>query len=280
LTEWRWTQDNQVLILPVTFMTQHQLTALQMAAARALRLMDLTSLNADDDAARIVAFCGQAMTPSGMVAALCVYPQFVPLAKATLLASGGAGVLVATVANFPHGGADIDLAVRETCACIAAGADEVDVVFPYRALMAGDAALGAELVAACKVACGARTLKVILETGELKTPQLIREASLIAIQAGADFIKTSTGKVAVNATLAAAELMLQVIFETGGHCGFKAAGGVKNAAEAAQYLALADRILGAAWVSPQHFRFGASSLLGSLLATLAGQAGAASPQGY
>jgi len=116
--------------------------------------------------------------------------------------------------------------------------------------------------------CGSSRLKVIIESGELGTPELIRQASLIAINAGADFIKTSTGKVAVNATLEAARVMLEAIRDSGRDCGFKAAGGVKTAAEAAEYLALADSLLGPDWVSAEHFRFGASSLLASLEATL------------
>lgn len=251
---------------------QPRLTPLQIAAQRALSLIDLTSLNADDTDARILALCQQAASPFGRVAAVCVYPQFVALAKATMLEIGQAEVLVATVANFPAGDQDIQRAVAETLSCIEAGADEVDVVFPYRALMAGDDAGGARLVAACKQACENKTLKVIIESGELADPQLIRQASLIAIKAGADFIKTSTGKVSVNATLQSAEIMLNAIKDSGWHCGFKAAGGVKTAADAAAYLTLADSIMGEDWVNAQHFRFGASSLLNSLLDVLNGQA--------
>lgn len=255
-------------------------TPLREAAARALRLMDLTSLNEDDDAARILALCRQASSSFGKVAALCVYPRFVALAKATLRAQGDGAVLVATVVNFPQGGTDIQAAIEETRACIAAGADEVDLVFPYRALMAGDTQVGATMVAACKAACGERVLKVIIESGELQTEALIRQASQIAIAAGADFIKTSTGKVSINATLEAAGIMLQVIAETGATCGFKAAGGVKTAADAVQYLALADTLLGPDWVTPQHFRFGASSLLDSLLMALGASSAPVSPGGY
>ena len=189
-------------------------------------------------------------------------------------------VRIATVTNFPHGNDDIDIAVAETRAAVAYGTDEVDVVFPYKALMAGDQAVGFELVKACKAACGESVLlKVIIESGELKTPELIRLASEIAIDAGADFIKTSTGKVPVNATLEAAKIMLDVIKEKNPAVGFKAAGGVKNAAQAAEYLALATSILGDKWISPRTFRFGASSLLADLLATLGHQSQAAS-SGY
>lgn len=250
------------------------------AAQRALHLMDLTSLNEDDTDEKIVALCRQAHSRAGNVAAVCVYPKFVALAKKTLLEQGTPGILVATVTNFPYGGEDTENAVAETRAAIAAGADEVDVVFPYRALMAGNSQAGAALVAACKQACGDKTLKVIIESGELQTPELIRAASRIAISAGADFIKTSTGKVAVNATLAAAELMLEAIAESGGRCGFKAAGGVRSAADAADYLVVADRLLGEGWATPAHFRFGASGLLNNLLLSIdGGQAASGSTNG-
>lgn len=241
---------------------------LKQTASRALRLMDLTSLNEDDTREKITALCNAANSAEGQVAALCIYPRFIPHAKKMLREFGTAGIKLATVVNFPHGEADVDVAVAETRAAIAYGADEVDLVFPYAALMAGDTSTGAEMVRACKAACGDKLLKVIIESGELKTDALIRAASLIAIQAGADFIKTSTGKVAVNATLAAAEAMLAVIKETGAHCGFKAAGGVRTVEDAAAYLALADELMGKDWVSPAHFRFGASGLLSNLQACL------------
>lgn len=255
------------------------MSALIEAARRALSLMDLTTLNDDDTDAKVIALCHKAKSQDGTVAAVCVFPRFVPIAKKTLREAGCPEVLVATVTNFPHGNDDVAIAVAETRAAIAYGADEVDVVFPYRALMAGNRDIGFELVKACKEACGDKLLKVIIESGELKDPALIRAASEISIRAGADFIKTSTGKVPVNATLEAADVMLNVIKETGGQCGFKAAGGVKSAAEAAQYLDLAGRLLGDGWVTAAHFRFGASSLLANLQIEIAG--GVAKPSsGY
>ena len=246
---------------------------LMLAAQRALSLMDLTTLNDDDTDARVVDLCHKASGPAGRVAAVCVFPRFVAIAKKTLREQGSPEILVATVTNFPQGGADVAQALEETRQAVSFGADEVDVVFPYRALLAGDGELGARLVTACKQVSGASRLKVIIESGELATPDLIRQASLIAIQAGADFIKTSTGKVPVNATLDAARVMLEAIHDSGRDCGFKAAGGVKTVAEAAEYLALADRIMGSDWVRPAHFRFGASSLLADLEATLGCAAG-------
>ena len=245
------------------------MTTIQQEARLALSLMDLTSLNEDDTPAVINQLCAQASTPEGSPAAVCIHPAFISTARKALAQAGLQHVKVATVTNFPHGSADIGLAVSETKAAVAEGAHEVDVVFPYRALMSGDATVGHELVAQCKQACGdAVLLKVIIESGELKTDTLIKQASEIAIAAGADFIKTSTGKVPVNATPEAAKIMLQAIKDSGKDVGFKAAGGVRNAEDAAHYLELARSIMGNDWVNADHFRFGASSLLGNLLATL------------
>ena len=159
----------------------------------------------------------------------------------------------------------------------------MDVVFPYRALIGGNEEIGFELVSACKEACADSgvLLKVIIETGELKSAELIRKASEIAIAAGADFIKTSTGKVPVNATPEVAEIMLRVIADQGvkHQVGFKPAGGVKTAEDAAIYLKLADDILGSDWADARHFRFGASSLLASLL-NAAGHSSAKSDSAY
>ena len=241
------------------------MTDLQRTAREAISLMDLTTLNDDDTDAIVTDLCHQAHSPAGDTAAVCIYPRFIPAARKALREQGTEEITIATVTNFPHGNDDIEIAVAETRASIAYGADEVDVVFPYRAFIGGDNKVGYELVKACKKACGDILLKVIIESGELKDPDLIRRASEICIDAGADFIKTSTGKVPVNATLEAAEIMLQVIRDKNPKVGFKAAGGVKDAQTAKAYLDLARKILGDDWVSPKHFRFGASSLLNNLL---------------
>lgn len=245
---------------------------LKQYAEKALSLMDLTTLNDDDTDAKVIALCQNAKTSFGTPAAVCVYPRFVPIARKTLKQLGIEQVKIATVTNFPHGNDDIEIALAETQAAIAYGADEVDVVFPYRALMVGDEQIGFELVKRCKAACAENNvlLKVIIESGELKTEALIRKASEISIQAGADFIKTSTGKVAVNATPESAKAMLETIRDLGvaDKVGFKAAGGVKTTEEAKLYLELASEILGKTWADSAHFRFGASSLLANLLATL------------
>lgn len=245
------------------------MTSLQDNARLALQLMDLTSLNDTDTDAVIENLCSQAKTPEGHPAAVCVYPAFIGTARKALAALGLDDVRVATVTNFPHGSGQVDAAEAETRQAVTAGADEVDVVFPYQALIAGNSDVGRDLVKRCKSACGdSAQLKVIIETGELKTPELIRQASDIAIAAGADFIKTSTGKVAVNATPDAARIMLQAIRDSGRDVGFKAAGGVRNAEDATEYLDMARNIMGVDWVNASHFRFGASSLLGNLLNTL------------
>lgn len=246
--------------------------SLKDSAKTALSLMDLTTLNDNDTDEKVITLCQQANTTFGTPAAVCVYPRFVPIARKALKEAGIAQVIIATVTNFPHGNDDIDIAVAETKAAVAYGADEVDVVFPYRALMAGNEEICFELVKQCKAVCFAQNvaLKVIIESGELKTEALIRKASEISIQAGADFIKTSTGKVPVNATLESARIMLETIRDLNAtdKVGFKAAGGVKTSEEAEQYLALTAEILGKDWINPAHFRFGASSLLANLLATL------------
>lgn len=255
---------------------------LKAAALRALKLMDLTTLNDNDTDEAVIALCKNAKSAVGNTAAVCIYPRFVPIAKKTLREQGTPEVRIATVTNFPHGNDDIAIAVAETKAAVAYGADEVDVVFPYRALMAGDETVGFELVKQCKEACGDILLKVIIETGELKEEALIKKASQICIEAGANFIKTSTGKVPVNATPEYARMMLEVIrdMDVAKTVGFKPAGGVRTAEDAQAYLAMADDILGGDWADNMHYRFGASSLLTNLLNTLEVTEETADPTAY
>ncbi|SON49540.1 deoxyribose-phosphate aldolase [Vibrio tapetis] len=255
---------------------------LKAAALRALKLMDLTTLNDNDTDEKVIALCHDAKTAVGNTAAICIYPRFIPIAKKTLREQGTPEVRIATVTNFPHGNDDIAIAVAETKAAVAYGADEVDVVFPYRALMAGNEEVGFELVKQCKAACGDILLKVIIETGELKEEALIKKASQICIEAGANFIKTSTGKVPENATPEYARMMLEVIRDMGvaKTVGFKPAGGVRTAEDAALYLSMADELLGADWADNMHYRFGASSLLTSLLNTLEVSDQVADPAAY
>lgn len=242
-------------------------------ARLALELIDLTSLNTSDTAASIAKLCAQAKNSPIAPAALCIYPAFIGTARERLQQLELADLKIATVTNFPHGTADLDRALADTEVALAHGAQEIDLVLPYPSLKAGDDDSASKLVRACKsLLPDGVLLKVIIESGELQTPALIRRASELAIDAGADFLKTSTGKVPVNATLAAAEIMLTVIKESGTEVGFKAAGGVKTAAQAASYLQLARKLMGASWPSPRTFRFGASSLMGDLLAVCGQQA--------
>ncbi|MCP1548850.1 MULTISPECIES: deoxyribose-phosphate aldolase [Methylorubrum] len=230
-------------------------------ARRALPLLDLTDLSDACTAASIEDLCGRAR--SSGVAAVCVWPRFVADSVRALRASG---VRVATVVNFPEGGEAVARTVAETQATLADGADEIDLVLPYRALMRGDVESARAMVEAVRAACAGRLLKVILETGELEDPDLIAQASRLSLEAGADFIKTSTGKTAVSATLPAAEIMLGTIRARSGRAvGLKVSGGLRRVEDAAAYLALADGIMGPDWVSPTTFRIGASALHAELV---------------
>ncbi|HEX7932857.1 MAG TPA: deoxyribose-phosphate aldolase [Paraburkholderia sp.] len=249
------------------------------AALTALHLIDLTSLNDSDTDETIEALVRSADTPVGTPAALCIYPRFIGVAREAMEARG-LNLPIATVVNFPDGAADPEAAARETADAVALGAQEIDVVFPYRALMAGDAVAGFELVEQCRAASRGKCLKVILETGELKDGSLIRRASEIAIHAGADFIKTSTGKVPVNATLAATVDILATIREAGRTVGFKAAGGVRTVEDAAAYLNLVRWHMGASYAVPATCRFGASGLLANLLGVLGHGASETRAGGY
>lgn len=244
--------------------------SLKDVAQQTLGLIDLTTLNDNDTDEIVIALCEKASTEFGSVPAVCIFRQFIPTAK-KYFADNNLNVKIATVTNFPHGGADMELALRETQEAIDLGADEVDIVFPYKSLMAGDQAIGAEMIKKAKEICGTKVLKVIIESGELKTPELIALASDISIANGADFIKTSTGKVPVNATLEATEIMLNAINKSGRNCAFKAAGGVRLVSEAKDYLDLTAKIMGAEWINSDNFRFGASSLLGDVLNVLNGR---------
>jgi deoxyribose-phosphate aldolase len=238
-------------------------------AARLFGLLDLTSLNADDDEARVRSLCAMAVAGAHRVAAVCIWPRFIPVARAAL---AGSGVAVAAVANFPAGAAAIESAAAETAAAVAAGADEVDVVFPYRALLAGDRRDGLALVRACRAACGPHTvLKVILETGQLASAALQWQAAELAIEGGAHFLKTSTGMTLPGATLDAASVLLSVIAraaERGVAVGLKVSGGVRTLPNAQAYLALYEQRFGAGRANPGNFRIGASALITPLLAAL------------
>lgn len=238
-------------------------------ALRALPLLDLTSLNDGDDEASTDDLCERAATPAGRVAAVCLWPAFVARAKARLAEEG---IRVATVVNFPGGSFATERVEEEIAQALAAGADEIDVVMNYADVMHGSGTHAAAQLAACREACGGTTMKVILETGMLAKPVLVARAARIAVEAGADFLKTSTGKVPVGATPGAARILLEACRDAGQSggrpVGFKASGGVRDIIGAREYLSLADAICGPTWVSPATFRFGASGLLDALLREL------------
>ncbi len=244
----------------------------ETTARRALACLDLTDLGdstSQEETSRLIA---RGQTAFGPVAAICIWPQFVSGAAQRLR---GSHIHLATVINFPAGGEDIERAVDDVREALRDGADEIDLVLPWRALRRGDHQLARAMVEAvagclpkdCK-------LKVIIESGELDDPALIDAASRIAIAAGAHFIKTSTGKTPVSTTLAAARVMLTAIRDSGRPVGFKASGGIRSLEDAKLYLDLADEIMGPDWARPETFRFGASGLLDALLAALRDGGGA------
>lgn len=231
---------------------------------RLLASIDLTSLNDahDDD---IAVLCQKALTPFGPVAAVCSWTEFTADMTKRL---AGESPAVAAVINFPYGDSDSKAAADEARDAVAAGANELDLVWPYRAWLAGEKNTACAVIAAVKAVAGAAKLKVILETGALGKADIVARASADAIAAGADVLKTSTGKIAQGASLEAAEAMLGAIRASGKDVGFKASGGIRTVAEATAYLNLAERIMGPGWATPAHFRIGASRLLDDLLSSL------------
>jgi deoxyribose-phosphate aldolase len=239
----------------------------------AIRMMDLTTLEGRDTPGKVRALCAKALHPQPgdpsipSVAAVCIYPSLIPEAKDALK---GSSVKVASVATgFPSGQTFRDIKVAEVKAAVAAGADEVDMVIDRGAFLSGDYATVFDEIVEIKDACADTHLKVILETGELGTFDQVRRASILAMGAGADFIKTSTGKIQPAATLPVTLVMLEAIrdFEkaTGRLVGMKPAGGIRTAKEAVQYLVVLYETLGPRWMTPDRFRFGASTLLNDVL---------------
>jgi deoxyribose-phosphate aldolase len=240
-----------------------------VTARLALSCLDLTSLNDADTEADIARLCEQAQGPHGPVAAVCVWPRLAAFARLQLPAH----IAVAAVANFPDGSADSERAVRDTQAIVDSGAQEVDVVLPYQRLLAGDDQTALELLLAVRKASKGLTLKVILETGELQTPAQIARACRIALDSGADFLKTSTGKTPVSASPEAARIILRAIANdpaASGSVGFKPSGGIRTVADAAVYIALCSELLGPQALTPHRFRIGASSVLNDIEAILGG----------
>ncbi|GIU91923.1 MAG: 2-deoxyribose-5-phosphate aldolase [Acidimicrobiia bacterium] len=248
---------------------ESKLAALEMA----VRMMDLTTLEGQDTPGKVRQLAAKAIRPDPVdpsvpsVAAVCVYPNLVPIAREALQ---GSGVRVASVATyFPSGQAPTDLKVEEARRVVEMGADEVDMVIDRGAFLSGRYLEVYDEIRAVREACQGAHLKVILETGELGTLDAVRRASMLAMAAGADFIKTSTGKVTPAATLPVTLVMLEAIRDfhalTGRKVGMKPAGGIRTAKEAIRYLVVLYETLGGEWMTPDLFRFGASSLLNDVL---------------
>ena len=248
----------------ITAATQAQATS--ETDRLAIACLDYTRLNDNDTEDDIRTLCQQALTPLGHVAAVCVMPEFVSFARGQLRDTG---VRVATVVNFPHGNGALDEVLADTKLALFDGADEIDVVFPYRDFLAGKTAEAQTFIAAVKKSCGDKTLKVILETGTFPNTDTLRAASDLCLEAGADFLKTSTGKIAVGATLESALVLLQAVQHYRQHStrlvGVKISGGVRAAQDAARYVYLAQAILGTDFTQPQQFRLGASGLLQNIV---------------
>lgn len=260
--------------------SQSKLDALYLA----IQMVDLTTLEGMDTPGKVKQLCGKAINPippeldlmmqkyenyrpMPSVAAVCVYPSMVPYAKEAL---GGSGINIASVATaFPAGQLPLDIKVSDVKRAVKFGATEIDMVIDRGAFHCGDYQKVFDEIVKVKEACGEAHLKVILETGELKTYDKVRLASWLAMEAGADFIKTSTGKISPAATMPVTLVMLQAIADyyeqTGKKIGMKPAGGIRTAKQAIHYLCMVNETLGPEWLDPNMFRFGASSLLNDLL---------------
>lgn len=241
-----------------------------------LNMIDLTTLEGKDSEGKVKQLCYKAMHPHDAlpglptVAAVCVYPSLVRTARKAL---GDSGVKVASVATaFPSGQAPRDVKLRDTRYAVSEGADEIDMVISRGKFHAGEYNFVFDEIAAIKEACGEARLKVILETGELGTYDKVRRASDMAMHAGADFIKTSTGKIQPAATMPVTLVMLEAIrdyyFQTGRMVGMKPAGGISKSKLALHYLVMVKEVLGEAWLNNEWFRFGASSLANDVLMQL------------
>ncbi|MEV4117223.1 deoxyribose-phosphate aldolase [Nonomuraea sp. NPDC049695] len=245
-------------------------TAKAQAIDLAISMVDLTTLEGADTTGKVRAMCTKAVRPGGgapRVAAVCVYPDLVAVAAEAVR---GSGVKVASVATaFPSGRSSLEVKVSDTALAVAAGADEIDMVIDRGAFLSGQYMKVLEEIVAVKAACGPAHLKVILETGELATYDNVRRASWLAMLAGADFIKTSTGKVSPAATPPVTLIMLEAVRDfreaTGRQVGVKPAGGIRTTKDAIKNLVLVHETAGDDWLTPEWFRLGASSLLNDLL---------------
>ncbi len=253
------------------------------AARRALTLLDLTDLSDKASEAGVLQLCEKARgigtrashasssTAPAIavppVAAVCIWPQYVKIARRAL---AGTGVKVATVANFPAGGTHVGRITGDIAEALDDGADEIDLVLPWKAFLAGDEQIARDMLAEARATCEGVTLKVILETGQYPDQERVAAAAWLAIAEGADFLKTSTGKTPVSATPEAAATLLAAIGQAARPVGLKVSGGIRSLADAEGYMEMAARSMGPDWLTPAHFRIGASSLHAALVEALGG----------
>lgn len=246
---------------------------MQISNSQLISLIDLTSLGKDDTAEDIDLLAGMGVSPCGKVAAVCVYPQFIDTARKSLDRHGGETIPIATVVNFPHGEALQETVLNDTQAALELGAAEIDMVFPYKAFIAGEERVAEQLITAVKALCVVHKakLKVILETGALESVEQIRRACEIAADNGADFLKTSTGKSKIGATPEAVSVMADVVSsyaQVGKTVGIKVSGGVREIEEAQTYLEIIAAKMGDEWINPEHVRIGTSALLKNLMSNI------------
>lgn len=251
-------------IINDTIHNLHPIAINEALLRKLISVIDLTSLNANDTEATIANLCADARTSLGNVAALCVHPKFVRLVATEFSKTA---IKTAAVINFPEGNAALESVLLEIGRALQDGAQEIDVVFPYLAYLNGKKEYAHTFITECKAVCGENViLKIILETGALLDSTIIADATATALKAGADFIKTSTGKIQNGATLEAAATILLVMARMNvKNKGIKISGGVRDIQQAAQYIELAAHIMGQDWVNPQHFRIGASQLVEAIL---------------
>lgn len=235
-----------------------QISVQSSSLERIIPFVDLTSLYETDAPPVIEKLCDRAITPQGRVAAVCVYPQFTRQVCDILR---NTKIKTATVANFPHGSTDLITTLKGIEQAKNDGADEIDIVMPYHAFLEGDTQSVFSFIQSCKKNCEEMCLKIILETGALQKQELIYQASILAIDAGADFIKTSTGKIPIGATLEASACMLSAIKDRNTHTGFKASGGIRTLQQATEFLTLAELMMGKTWPTGNTFRLGSSSVI-------------------
>lgn len=242
----------------------------ELAAQQILSLIDLTELSdtksniKEEEDALINSLCEKSITQFGNVAAICVHSRFIQLAKSIV----GRKIKIASMINFPCGVNNTEMAKLEAKLALSRGASEIELVFPYKCFMLNQNIEYCDMIQQVKTACGGKKLKVIIETGELGSAEMIGTASELCIKNGADFIQTSTGKTAIGATLAAVEVILNTIKMNDANCGLKISGGIRTVVQAKQYLELVADIMGTKWIKPCNLRFGALSLLGDILNVL------------